>query len=445
PARYARMITRVRYTLFAVYQRVFSAIFIANFIALLVLLRNNTDTVKLDTLATCASSNLLASVLVRQDHFINLLFSIVWLVPWSVPVGIRRSLARVYTYGGLHTGTAVSGTMWWLVFTALLTLRHNEVDARDSLVLATTWAVLMLLALVCILALPAMRTRYHNTFELSHRLLGWTCVLLFWTQLLIITWNTSRTIGSSFSQLLIRQPSFWNLTLLTLLLTYPWLHLRKHTFHPELLSSHAVRLHLTHKVPRFSCLSISSSPLREWHPFATFPSTSPTHPNASLIISSAGDWTRNVIHTVGLSALTHSPPKSLTFYTKGHPHTHLLSLTPLFPRVLLVTTGSGIGPCLSSLLSQPRNQFMRLIWSTRSPEKTYGKEIVDLVRRLEPGAVILDTDVEGRGDLCGLAWRIYREVEAEAVFVLSNRRQTRTLVRGLGEKGVGVFAPVWDS
>jgi ferredoxin-NADP reductase len=135
----------------------------------------------------------------------------------------------------------------------------------------------------------------------------------------------------------------------------------------------------------------------------------------------------------------------MRLYTRTTPRAGVLSLTTLFPRVLIVTTGSGIGPSLSSLLHRPPSQHIRLIWSTRSPLATYGASLLALVHRADPEAVIIDTDVMGRPNLVEVAWRECRRMRGEAVFVLGNEGVTRRVVGGLEGRGVPAFGPVWDS
>jgi ferredoxin-NADP reductase len=128
----------------------------------------------------------------------------------------------------------------------------------------------------------------------------------------------------------------------------------------------------------------------------------------------------------------------MQFYIKSHPKAGVLSLSLLFPRVVILTTGSGIGPALSSLLERPAYQHARLVWSTRSPLATYGREIMD-------EALVLDTDEMGRPDLLEVAWRMYREERADAVFVLSNEKVVKAVVGGLEGRGVSAYGPIWDS
>jgi hypothetical protein len=442
--RHVRIVRCIRYSIFTVYRRLFTLVFVLNTIGILIVLQRNRfryEEFFCGTLAAFASSNFLLAILVRQDYLVNLLFRTAWLVPWSSPLMIRKTAARVYCYGGVHSGAAVVGTVWWIVFTVLMswTFIHEASVLSISVV---AWCLLLLLAAILLLSYPGMRARYHNTFEMTHRFLGWLSIALFWMQLILLSLHHSspnRTVGT----LLLHDPTFWNLTIITKLLIYPWLRLRRWTFTAHVSSSHAIRLSFPNTVHKFSCLSISSSPLREWHPFATFPSTDPNAPGASMVISNAGDWTREVIQRAQRDEKKCAT--QMTFYVKSHPKAGVLSLSLLFPRIIILTTGSGIGPALSSLLDRPAAQHARLVWSTRSPLQTYGADMMALVHKADPNAVVLDTDEMGRPDLLQVCWGLYKKERAEAVFVLSNEKVVKWVVGGLEKRDVPAYGPIWDS
>jgi hypothetical protein len=468
PRQWLRIVRSLRYSVFTVYRRLFTLVFLLNGVGVFVFLRQrsrNVDkSISLDRLATLASSNFLLAILVRQDFFVNLLFRTAWLVPWNVPLRVRRMVARVYCYGGIHSGAAVAGTIWWIVFSGTMSWSFIQDRRYTFPILGLTWVVLLLLVVIILLAYPSIRARHHDMFEQTHRFLGWGSVALFWVQLLLLTHHTSVTLTpgqQSFGTVLLHNPTFWNLAVITSLLTYPWLRLRRWTFTAHSLSSHALQLSFPHKIHKFSCLSISSSPLREWHPFATFPSTDSQNVGASMIISDAGNWTRSLIREAHMrTAIAKGDEKEgtregedvkMSFYIKCHPKAGVLSLSCLFPRVLILTTGSGIGPCLSSLLEtlpppgDSRKQHARLLWSSRSPLLTYGPHILSLVSMADPNAVIIDTTITGRPDLLELAYAVCKRENMEAVFVLSNERVVRWVVGGLEKRGVVAFGPIWDS
>ena len=467
-SRSTRVIRTLRYTIFTVYRRLFTLVFLLNGIGVFVLVRQGaqhaSEILRLSTLASLASGNFLLAILVRQDYLVNLLFRTAWLVPWFVPLRVRRLAARVYCYGGIHSGAAVMGTLWWVLFTVEISRIFARAGDYTFPVLVLTWGILLLLVSILLLASPKLRAKHHDTFEITHRFMGWTSIALFWAQLLLLTHHTSMDIAHKkhFGTLLLHHPTFWNLTLITLLLIYPWLRLRRWTFTAHTLSSHALRLSFPDNIHKFSCLSISSSPLREWHPFATFPCASPNSPDSqgsSMVISDAGDWTRHLIQhtqlqtTRQLAMLQNATGRekgtedtvTLRFWVKSHPKAGVLSLSCLFPRVIILTTGSGIGPALSSLLDRPATQVARLIWSTRTPLLTYGEKMLELVEQADPEALVIDTSELGRPDLLDVAWRMYRDIQAEAVFVLSNEKVTRMVVGGLEKRGVPAFGPIWDS
>ena len=114
-----------------------------------------------------------------------------------------------------------------------------------------------------------------------------------------------------------------------------------------------------------------------------------------------------------------------------------------FRKVVLVATGSGIGPVLSLLYAQ--NLDCRILWSTPDPEATYKKSILEHVRHGDPDAIIMNTTVSGRPNLVQLAYDLYKTSDAEAVFIISNPRVTRKFVYALESRGVPTFAPIFDS
>lgn len=60
----------------------------------------------------------------------------------------------------------------------------------------------------------------------------------------------------------------------------------------------------------------------------------PTRDEFSLTVSRTGDWTTNIID---------NPPTKL--WVRGLPTNSVSRVVPMFRRMILVATGSGIGPC----------------------------------------------------------------------------------------------------
>jgi hypothetical protein len=354
-------------------------------------------------------------------------------MPVSAPLRVRRLLCKIYEYGGVHSGAAVCSLIWFALFTGFFTrdfalsISHK---LRNPAILTITYILLLLLLSLVVTAYPRFRITSHNTFENVHRWGGWFSLALFWIELLLF----AKAQGpSSLGIALINFPAFWFLLISSVHAIIPWFRLHKLHVVPEKFSDHAIRLHFKEKVPLFVGLRISASPLREWHSFACIPVRSGA--GGSVLISNAGDWTKKTIQN----------PRPY-YWVKGIPVTGVLPMARLFKKVIVVTTGSGIGPCLGVI--QDVRTKVRVIWSTPRPVDTYGWEICEAVRRVDKEAVIIDTREGGkrkRPDLLGLAWRLYREEGAEAVFVISNPKVTRMVVYGLEARGVPAFGPIWDS
>ncbi|KAF1810607.1 integral membrane protein TmpA [Eremomyces bilateralis CBS 781.70] len=433
--RQSRFVRNIRHTSLNVYRRLFSIVFLLNVVGLIVLLALNKTSAKIDIahVATAASANILVAITIRQDYVVNFMFRTCWLVPLSAPLRLRRMLAKIYEHGGVHSGAGVAGTVWLILLTVLITINFVDHSMRSIPVLTFSYVLLLLLLTIIVFAYPRFRFMSHNSFEMTHRFAGWTGVALFWVELLLIAHELSTRSHRNMGIELIHQPTFWFLSAITFNILLPWLRLRKWTFRPEVLSNHALRLHYDKTLKPFSGLAISDNPLFEWHPFATFPAVDGA-PGGSMIISDAGDWTK--------SAIMNPQTK---YWVKGLPKTGVLSMACIFRNVVVVTTGSGIGPCLSFLTDASRRQPARVLWSTPSPLRTFGQGIVDAVRSADSEAVIIDTRASGRPNMVEITYRMYVESGAEAVFVISNPRLTRKIVYSMESRGVPAFGPVWDS
>ncbi|KUJ23637.1 uncharacterized protein LY89DRAFT_635992 [Mollisia scopiformis] len=431
--KYSRSLRHARHTFLNVYRRLFSIVFVLNLIGLGVLYgryRESSPPAFMADLANAASANIMVVLLVRQDYVVNALFRLTWIIPLTAPLRLRRILTKVYEYGGVHSGAAISSVTWFSIFTGYLTKAFiASGPLRSPAILTLTYLLLLLLLILCITAYPRFRFSSHNTFENLHRWGGWFSLALFWAELCLFA-NTQVGL-ESLGTILIKLPAFWFLLVSSLHAIYPWLRFHKLHVRPEKLSDHAIRLHFDEKVPLFVGLRISDAPLREWHSFACIPAREGQ--GGSVLISNAGDWTKKTIQN----------PRPY-YWVKGVPVTGVLCMARIFKRVVVVTTGSGIGPVLA-VVQDVRDTKCRVIWSTPDPLKTYGASICNAVQNVDPNAVIIDTRKERRPDLVTKAWDLYVREKAEAVFVISNPKLTRKVVYGLESRGVPCFGPIWDS
>ena len=429
----------VRHRYLNAYQRLFALVLLGNIVALVVTMaqRRNATPVgtRLQSIATATAVNVTAAILMRQEYVINLLYDIVTCTPLSAPLQVRRTIAKFYHFGGVHSGCAVSALMWFTLNTVLLTKQFADGEFRSVPVLVLTYCLILLLATICLFAFPKLRFKSHNTFEAFHRFGGWTAVALFWVQTVLVCYEQSRVAhAQSLGLLLIQTPIFWLLALVTGSIILPWLRLRKIQAWPEILSQRAARIHFNYtSIGSVVGIRIANNPLKEWHPFATIPEADGS--SFSILVSSAGDWTNKQI-----------VDPCYSYWVRGVPISGILRMACIFKRVVVVTTGSGIGPCLSLLIAHPLP--CRILWSTPSPEKVYGTGTIGAVMKADSEAMIVDTRKYGRPkpeQMIEWSYHLYQRYDAEAVFIVSNSKLTKTLVFALESRGIPAYGPIWDS
>ena len=383
----------------------------------------------------------MVALLFRQENFVNLVYEIAILCPHSAPVWIRSKLAKVFHYGGAHSGAGVAAVVWYIMYTAVTT--KDYIDHRDSTPalanLITSYVLVTMFCLILAGAHPTFRRMHHDYFEAVHRYSGWVALATFWTHTIFAA-NEYRVLESnppvSLGRYLISTPNFWTLCVSTSTSILSWGRLRRVDVHSEVLSDHATRLHFKYRnMPPFYGLKVSSRPLLEWHAFATIPDDNPVTGKSegfSLVVSNAGDWTNDMIK---------NPPTKL--WVRGYPLHGLLYTSRLFKKIVVVATGSGIGPCLSLFYADvtPR----RIFWSTANPEVTYGEGILNTVLKADPDAVIWNTRSQGRPDMVKITYQLVQEAQAEAVFIISNPKLTRKVVLGMESRGIPAYGAIFDS
>ena len=195
---------------------------------------------------------------------------------------------------------------------------------------------------------------------------------------------------------------------------------------------------------------MSHNPLFEWHSFATI--SAPGAKGYSAVVSRAGDWTSEQIA---------SPPKEI--WVRDIPTFGVVAVSPLFRRVVLVATGSGIGPIAPVVYA--KKVPYQLLWTAPNVRKTFGDKLVDSLLEANPNAVIygmlfmpddvspvlirctfpLDTREHGKPDMVKLTYRLVREFDAEAVVIISNEPLTKKVVYGMMSRGIPAFGAIWDS
>lgn len=429
---------QIKYLCFTCYLRLMIIALLANIITIATLIGRvamDPKAFSYNGAAMAVGINLLVAMLMRHEHFVNLLFTLACSLPLSAPLQLRRNAAKLtYNTGGIHAGCANSALLWYIFFLVLLICQFDGTPAEGEAIAAIAAGTVVVFVTLVIMAHPTLRRKYHDQWELSHRYGGWTAIALIWAQTIIIVVSTARKTGHSVGLTLLTNATFWFLLLITGFLVHPWLYLRRRTFTAEPLSSHATRLWFKQNKFQPTCIGtrLSHAPLVENHGFATIPNAN-GEKGYSIIVSNAGDWTKKMIT---------NPPKHV--WMRGAPTYGVMRISSLFKPIIVVATGSGIGPCLSYLQARPDHP-MRVIWSARFPEATFGKGMMDAVLRADKHALVIDTKKTGHPNLPALAYALYKQSGAEAVIVISNPKVTRDVVYEMESRKIPAFGAVFDS
>ncbi|KAK6225436.1 AMP-binding enzyme [Colletotrichum tabaci] len=390
-------------------------------------------------LGNLTAINLLVAVLARQDFVINALYAVTCNVPKSWPLAVRKRCAKIFHFGGVHSGAAVSAGAWLLATNISDEVCQFAVcpawGYQSTASKVVSWMLTGLFTVTIALAWPAFRKTHHDLFEKTHRFVGWTMLGLFWVQI-VLGANDGRAADMSLGAACIRTPGFWILIMATMSIASSWLFLKKVPVEAEVLSNHAVRLHFGYTVPvNGSFVRLSRRPLLEWHSFATIPAPKKVEHRPkgfSLVVSNAGDWTKNCIE---------KPPTHI--WVRGVPTCGVMRIATCFNRIVVIATGSGIGPLLGHI--QDQSCPTQLIWSTPRPEQTFGKPLLDAIKSKIPNAVIHDTKTMGRPDLVKMGYNLAKSFRAEAVIIIANEKITKKVVYGLETRGVPAYGAIWDS
>lgn len=417
------------------YRLLLSLAIVLNAILLIVLAY---DGIPNESVLLATAINLLIAVLIRQEDLINASFSLVARTPSTLPLVVRKIIADFHHYGGVHIGCAISSLIWYCFFVIQNTMifihrsRQGAVTAFLWVDVLTSYAFMLLIALMCITAHPRLRAKFHNTFEHTHRFGGWASLVVLW-----VNTGISSLVASS-SRRLYQSPALWLLAATTAIIILPWLRMRRVPITAELVSNREVKLTFPYaNMPYTSTTRFSCTPLADWHAFATIPCADSN--SAQIIISRAGDWT---------SSLIANPPSHL--YIRTPTAKNFLAFTPLFNSVLLVATGAGIGPMLSLLKSpiiaqmQAQGKAVRVMWCVHGADAPHWAFVQDTIRSVDPQPQIFDSRIF-KPDIAFEAKYMMHRCGLEAVMVVSNVQVTQNVVREVKAVGGAAYGAVFDS
>ncbi|KAF8334669.1 uncharacterized protein EI90DRAFT_2892249, partial [Cantharellus anzutake] len=396
-----------------------------------------------DNGATITLCYITAAILVRNELTLRCLYSVLlfFFKRWT-PFVFRNAISTfLLNIGGLHSGFAISGTMWLVTATielfrnAMWTLPRSNA-APWLCVLAT--GVSCIVVAVCVTAHPFIRERHHNFFERVHRFAGWTALGLLW--IFIGVADAWSPVHHDFRASRIKtKPDIYIGIALTVIIFLPWTTIRKVPVKSEVLSNSVVLLRFEGYIKRGLFGRVSRNPFSENHAFGITSKARAYQPPGGehyMCVVGQGDFTQGLIA---------NPPSYL--WTRTMKFTGLPIMTSFYRSGLYVVTGSAIGVALSIFMQRDPKSRWHLLWIASNIMKTYGSTVLpDLCQAYENGdddgctfensVTLWDTRKRGRPDMLELIETTVRAKNCEVVFVTSNPKGTADIIRGCAERNI---------
>ncbi|TRM69136.1 hypothetical protein BD626DRAFT_543984 [Schizophyllum amplum] len=416
---------------FNMYKRLFTIIVLFNFIGLICAAvgvwqypRNYTSGFVL--------GNLLIAILVRTELFGRFAFLVVTTLfaKWP-PLWFRLGISSILQHlGGVHTGCAISGTVWLLFRVCLITIDNVKYNPA---IIATGFCNLVCLLIAMAVAIPWVRNHHHNVFEGYHRLVGWLGVLFTWLfTVLSDSYDLEKHAFDASGARVVAHQEFWFLLFMTICIIIPWLTVRKVPVEIEVPSPKVAVLKFKRGMQGGMLARVSHHPIMEFHAFGII-SEGKNSDAHYLVAGVQGDFTRGLVE---------NPPTHL--YTRELKIAGISNTSTLYRRGVRVCTGTGIGAGLATCIQNP-NWY--LVWIGSDQLKTFGPTIGNMINKhLHPHRVTLwDTKERGcRPDTTKIVAEICKIWEAECVIVTSNLKGSTEIMEGLKDQGIACFGTLFD-
>lgn len=382
---------------------------------------------------TFSVGNLLLATLVRNELILHVLYRSAVTVSRMVPFGKYYINASVHYIGGIHAASASWG-LAWLLLNVLQHLNH----LHNPVLVTTSWTLLILLLSMILTALPAFRNRFHNTFEKTHRYLGWLCLVVLILHIVLLHFSVDLNQANAPNAVL-TAPMFLMTTLMIASVFLPWLTIQRFARFTVYCPSLGVLVLTVPGKADVGTFARISTDLVEWHSFSVagmYFDQQTGESKFQLIIGAAGDWTRSVINRVHNGSF----PKYI-WIRRVKPPGFMFSINA-YSRVLVIATGAGIAPALPYIASNGHK--VRLLWIGNDHQQTYGEEIWSMLTA-HPHIKIYDTGLHGRPNVGELAIQTVREFRPQAVFCVSNKAVTKEVVSSCLAKGIPAYGATGDS
>lgn len=388
--------------------------------------------------------NILIGILVRNELILHFLYRL------AVWISVQTSYGKYYINSGVHYigGVHASCTTWgflWLILDRFRQLGNpnsllSMSTSSDPISIAMTSILFTLICIILLTAISPLRHRFHDTFEISHRYLGWTCLAILVLHQFrfqaIVALNQAYPLES-----LLANPVLLMIALMVFSVFLPWMSVQcfdrlSFTMYSPHQGVMVIKALGGGDVGSFARISLDGV---EWHSFSVARTSFNRDTGQSeiqLIIGAAGDWTRNLIEKVERGKI----PERL-WVRRVKPPGFMFSINA-YSRVVVIATGAGIAPVIPHVIENGHK--LCIVWVGNNHKQTYGEEIFSLLDS-HPRCNIYDTGIHGRPNVEQLAIQGIRDFQAQAVFCVSNQTLTNKVVQGCLSKGIPAYGATWDS
>jgi len=337
--------------------------------------------------------------------------------------------------GGLHSTSGTTAFVWNVIYAIDAFKREgSEINVRS----VTAWCLPALLLLICLSALPCIRYRHHNSFEIFHRYINWLALCLLITHVILVNIHLFRQAPTISEAVLCAV-----VLCLVILTAYPWviMHRIKGRDIEIVAAKQSTAFIFPWRAPVGATCKLSTN-LLEFHVFGVTPL--PKHPEKGhrcfVLMKSLGDWTSSLNERAKVPGLL----DDVTFHmTRIDPPNFTQGLFH-WKKVFVLATGAGIAPIFPYLVMEKYADLqISMVWVGRDHAINYPKFLVDILVPL-PNVMLHDTTTMGRPNLCTMTVEKVREFEAEAVFIVSNPKMTYQVANHVVHQGIPVFASNFD-
>ncbi|WAR56364.1 hypothetical protein PtB15_7B212 [Puccinia triticina] len=379
------------------------------------------------------TGNMLVAIAIRSEWVMRLIYwiSIKSFRGWT-PLKFRVAVVAIlYHIGGLHSGCGISAMLWLILSWAYHIMNKN---LYHYLVLVSLFLSMLVTVATCFFATPLIRGLHHNTFEITHRFLGWLGII---TGLIFVIasswWDVNTQSWRASGRYLVRQEEFWFMIAIIPLVVGQWITVRNVPVTVQAPSNKASVIRVPGGLTSGLHTRVSRGGLREWHIFGAV--SEGKHADCHYIVMAVqGGFTR---------AINKEQPETL--YTKTWKPCGLPYFSRLFDRGVAICTGSGIG-AVGSTCIQHDNWF--LVWIGADLERTYGIEFMNFIKsKIQPERLLIwDTRGPlGRPDVNVELARVYKQWGAQVALFIGSPALNKSVLRTSRARGIPVFGSIWDA